>query len=179
MQEEEEELTAEEAITELSYLDTQIIEARNAKDKSEDQILEELSSLIEKRNILVDQMQKAKQKEFKEFVDSLNLQEMGIMVYFPVGRKCRLATKDPNAEFIDKPPELEKSFLKKNRKPKAGSNPLTVEHYEYWLKRSEELDKELVFYQKKKLLSPSDKAHKLRLEAEKKEIDNFLNTPPV
>ena len=176
MQEEEDELNVESAITELSLIDNQIVEARFATDKTQDKVLDELSDLLEQRNVLVEKLQKAKQREFKEFVDSLNLQEIGIMPYFPVGRKCRLTTKDPNAEFINKPPEFEKSFLKKNKKPKAGTNQITIENYQIWSKRSEEIEKELVAYKKKKILSPTDKAHKLRLEAELQEIVKYMKS---
>ena len=172
--EEDEILSADQAITEVSILDSQIIEARNAKDKTNEEKLEEISNLMEQRNALVDKLQKAKQAEFKEFVESLNLKEIKCSPFFPVGRKCRISTNDPDAELVEKPPEFEKSFFRKNKNPKANSNPITVENYEFCAKRLKDVESKLEIYKKKKILSPQDRARKFRLEAEKGELVKFL-----
>lgn len=163
-------ISADDAIAQLSSIDALIIEARNKKDTTDMQKLEEISKLIETRNKLVDKLHEAKSSEFKEFVESLNLKALHVQPFYVTNRKCRLGSEFEPYDVITKPPQKKKMFSKP-----PPCHPDQQLNFDIITKRKKDAEKELLKYTKKPILSPQDHAHKLRLEAEISVYNQFLN----
>lgn len=171
--EEEDEIdvaSADDAISQLSAIDAQLMDIRSDKNLTTDEKLTQMTNLLERRNKLVDKLQAAKSKEFKDFVDSLNLKDLSVQTFFLTSRKCRIGSENPEYELIEKPPQKKKLFSKS-----APPHPLQQQTYEIIVNKKKEAEKELSKYSKKQILSPQDHAHKMRLEAEIQVYTQYLN----
>lgn len=161
---------ADEILLDMNQIDEEIYDVRFKQGLQPDEILEKISELMERRNHLNDKLQKARNSEFRQFVDSLQLGKEKLVPFFPTTRKCKLrVSHDEAAALINNPPVVKSRVLKK-----SGLYGLAADNFVRCDARAKEINTELSVLRKKKLLSPSDVARKDRLEAEMDELNRFL-----
>lgn len=190
-------LTPDEIMNDISEIDSEIVGIRFNKSLTNDQIIEQINKLMEKRNKLSDKLQKVRNSEFKEFVESLNLHDVQITPFFPAPRRCKLQIDNEASKEILKAPSAEPQkkwgvnlFKKKSQTdlpeyPSGSrSNYYTdkqIEQYALQYKAynsnlRSNLQAELAKIEKKKFLSPDEIALKLRIDAELLQLDSFTNS---
>lgn len=192
-EEEDTHMTADELMDDISSIDNDILSARFDKSLSQDQILDRINSLMEQRNKLTDRLQKVRNSDFKEFVDSLNLQDLQITPFFPGSRRCKLQINNEASSEIIKAQtnEPQKKWgvnLFKRKTPNdqgnnngSRSNFYTDKQIDQYIMQYKNfnanirsnLQVELSRLEKKKFLSPDEIAAKLRIDAELEELDIF------
>lgn len=179
-EEEKDYRTAEEIMVEISQLDLHIVEIRSSKQFPPTEKLEQISELMENRNVLIDELQEVRSHEFHEFVDSLKLNEIRLHPFFPGPKRCKLQVLNEKANDLLKEPLPPKPslFSKKNTAPLSPIAQLSVQRQEQITRLLEKYNKELKVLSKKKLLSPQETARKLRLECEIKSLEQFDKTQP-
>jgi hypothetical protein len=151
------ELTVDELMSEMTSIDQEIYAVRFNRALTPSAILERLAGLMETRNRLNDKLQRARAAEFRSFVESLNLAGLQMRPHF-TARRCKLTLDPDRLGFLDDRPAAD-----------ADSGQMIAESEQ----RRVELEKDLGMLQKKKFLSPSDAAIKLRMEAELRQIVDF------
>lgn len=177
------ELNTEDFLNEISDIDAKIVNVRFSENLSNDQIIDKLSSLMERRNHLQDKLQSTKAKEFRNFIESMNLHEINVKPFYPAPGRCRLQVNDKlvNEMMEFRVVEEEKTlnkfinfFKKKNdeinadNESKSDAVVMLEKYHDYMKSKNDELEKEKKYFNGKKYLSPEDNAKKLRVEAELK-----------
>ncbi|OHT14145.1 hypothetical protein TRFO_03185 [Tritrichomonas foetus] len=186
-EEEEDNRTIDELMDDISDLDSEITKIRFDKNLSKDEILEKINDLMEKRNSLNDKLQNSRNAEFKAFVESLNLQDIHIVPFFPAARRCKLQVNNElSNEILKAPPvETQKKWGLFKKKPSNSDlhasskvnedvlNKLLKQHREFTENKRSKLQSDLHQLEKKKYLSPDETATKLRITAELNQLDKF------
>jgi hypothetical protein len=145
-------LTAAELLEEINEIDQDILEIRRKPTSSE--TIGQVSDLMERRNLLVDDLLHVKTSDFRQFVDSLHLHEIYAIPFHVTPRRCKI-TSDSVTALLNAQPgaaavsdaEISK-FLADDERHRA------------------ELTRNLQVLAKKKFLSPQETAQKIRMDAE-------------
>lgn len=195
--EEDENLTPDEILNDISEIDSEIFGIRFNKALTNDQIIEQINKLMERRNKLSDQLQKVRNSEFKEFVESLKLHDIQITPFFPAPRRCKLQIDNEASKEILKAPSNEPqkkwgiNLFKKKTQNEVQQSPNSSRSNFYTDKQIDQyalqyrafnaniranLQAELARIEKKKFLSPDEIALKLRIDAELQQLDYFSNS---
>ncbi|KAK8899922.1 hypothetical protein M9Y10_002245 [Tritrichomonas musculus] len=179
----------EAILGEIETIDVSLIDTRfKSPDLDERQIVDKLSQLLVQRNKLVDELSKARAKEFHDFISSLNFQELQITPFFPVPRRCKLQLNNPiSGELIkaheDETPtnpwkKMLSSFMKKKEEEKHNQTQTAITSLQkrqqnIIMEKKNEIQNEISRLQKKPILSPTDIALKVRLQSELDELEKF------
>jgi hypothetical protein len=153
-----------EALEDIRGIDNEILRIREDKKLDRNQKMEQMSALMQRRNDLTDRLQAARVREFRGFVDSLNLKEIGITPFFP--------TQDPRSNLTIDGDLLVNMAELSVKGPEASI--IAREKLARDAVRKAELRKDLMNIEQKERahpLSPQDFARKLRCVAELKEIE--------
>jgi hypothetical protein len=135
------ELTVPELLNRIRQVDEQMLMVRYRSGLPHDAIIEQISQLMETRNKLHAHFQRAREAEFREFVDGLDLPRMRARPFFPGQIRCKIQI-DP-ASGLD----LARSL--------PGDQ-----------QRQQKLRDDLRALSRKKHLSNVDEAHRIRFAAE-------------
>ena len=189
--------TPDEIMNDISEIDSEIVNIRFNKSLTNEQIIEQINKLMERRNKLSDKLQKVRNSEFKEFVESLNLHDIQITPFYPAPRRCKLQIENEASKEILKAQSNEPqkkwgiNLFKKKNLNEAQDNPNSSRSNFYTDKQIDQyalqykafnsvirsnLHAELAKIEKKKFLSPDEIATKLRIDAELEQLDIFSNT---
>ena len=179
----------EAILGEIETIDVSLIDTRfKSPDLDERQIVDKLSQLLVQRNKLVDELSKARAKEFHDFIASLNFQELQITPFYPVPRRCKLQLNNPISGELIKLHETESpsnpwkkmlsSFMKKKEEEKqtqaqTALSSLQTTQQNIIMQKKTEIQNEIQKLQKKPILSPTDIALKVRLQSELVELEKF------
>ena len=179
-----------EVITgEIESIDVALIDTRfKSQNLDERQIVDKLSELLEQRNKLVEELSKARAKEFHDFIASLNFQELQITPFYPVPRRCKLQLNNPISGELIKTHEDEcatnpwkkmlSSFMKKKEEEKQSQaqnalSSLQLTQQNIISQKKTEIQNEIQKLTRKPILSPTDIALKVRLQSELEELEKF------
>ena len=174
---------------EIESIDIELIDTRfKSTNLDEHQIVAKISELLDQRNKLVDELSKARAKEFHEFIESLNFQELQITPFFPVPRRCKLQLNNPISGELIKSHEAESatnpwkkmlsSFMKKKEEEKQSQaqnalSSLQKTQQDIIIQKKTEIQNEIQKLTRKPILSPTDIALKVRLQSELEELEKF------
>ena len=183
-EEEIDERTPEEIMNDIEEIDEEMLSVRENPNLSDEQKLEQINDLMEKRNEHSDKLQERRNSEFKAFVESLNLAQIHVTPFFPAPRRCKLQVHNEAANELLKAPTVEsqkkwgKGLFKKKTDDDNNSHDTEIQNLSriqkgYNSQRIDKLQKELATLTKKKYLSPDDMATKLRIKAELSEFERF------
>ena len=166
-------------VSEIERIDVRLFDVRfNCKDLSQDQILAQLTELIEQRNQLTDELQNARKNEFKEFIDDLNLKDIDITPFYIASRRAKLSLGNSAAAQLAKTTggqtggdpwrNMLRSFMSKSKSSEAHGIPadLLQQRQRIVDKRKSVIEPQLAILARKPMLSPTDVASKCRLEGE-------------
>jgi hypothetical protein len=154
----------------LDALDLQISRARFESRLVSDEILEELSRLMNERNNLFDSLQTAKAKAFQEFLATLQLEDLKVSgTYAQAGRRCQLTIQDPRIAQPQMPEAMKKKWKA------AFHHEWQVPRKEFLRKRKEQVHAELTqLKSQKSIFTLPQMARKTRLELEFSGIEQEL-----
>lgn len=179
-----EENTSKSFLQRIFNIDTLILQTRFDRSKPNEQIVEELSALLTKRNELYEDLLKVRSEELHGFVNSLDLHSIQIQPFYPVPTRCKFIVQNEEVQVaVDKKPDatanpwqkmltkfVKKKETSKNKKVKSQLSALEREHLQMVEARKCYLSQQLLNYSSKKQLSPLDYAEKCRIESELSEI---------
>ena len=175
-------------VNELQGLDIDIVNVRfNSPNLSEAELISRLSEMMNRRNNLVDELQKARAAEFRNFIESLNLKDIQIQPFYPVPRRCKLQLHNPESTELvnmhDEAPtnpwkKMLSSFMKKKQDEKKDETKNTLSmlmarQQNIIAEKKAELQNEIKKIAAKTFLSPTDIAQKARFESELTQLEKF------
>jgi hypothetical protein len=142
------ELTVPELLNRIQQVDEQMLSVRDRSRLPHDEILEQIGQLMETRNKLHAHFQRAREAEFREFVDTLDLPRMHARPFFAGQMRCKIQI-DP-ASGLDLARTL------------PGDE-----------QKGQKLRGDLRALSRKKNVSNVDEAHRIRCAAELEQIEQF------
>jgi hypothetical protein len=83
-------LTVPELVNCIRQVDEQMLTVRYRSGLPHDEIFEQISQLMETRNKLHAYFQRAREAEFREFVETLDLPRMRARPFFPGQMRCKI-----------------------------------------------------------------------------------------
>ncbi|OHT15252.1 hypothetical protein TRFO_14293 [Tritrichomonas foetus] len=189
---EEDEKDSSTLFQELFNIDDQIYNIRFNCDYGKDEIFARISDLLDKRNKLYEQIQRARTKELHDFIASLNISEIQLQPFYPVPTRCKfLVQNEIVTEVIEKNDRqtinpwqkmlskfTKKKESSKKKKVKSTLSALEHEHNRFMENRLQQVNTQISTLNNKRSLSFSDMAEKCRLESEQTDIERHLDRHP-
>ncbi|KAK8846119.1 hypothetical protein M9Y10_020122 [Tritrichomonas musculus] len=177
--------TSRSILQQIFNIDTLISQTRFDKMKSNEQIINEISSLLNQRNELYINLMKKRSDELHGFVNSLDLNLIQMHPFYPVPTRCKFIVQNEQVqEAVDTIPEpstnpwqkllstfMNKSETIKHKKVKSQLSELEMEHLKIVEERKAYLTQQMQNFSSKKHLSPMDYAEKCRIESELADIE--------
>lgn len=178
--------TSKSFLQRMFNIDTLILQTRFDRTKPNEQIIEEMSILLNKRNELYEELLKVRSEELHGFVNSLNLHAIQIHPFYPVPTRCKFIVENEEVQdAVDTRPQatanpwqkmlskfIKKKETSKNKKVKSQLSQLEREHLQMVEARRSFLSQQLLNYSSKNQLSPMDYAERCRIESELASIDS-------
>ena len=163
-------------VADIERIDVRLFDVRFNSNLPQNEMLKQLTELVEQRNKLTDELQAARKTEFKRFLDGLNLKELDITPFYVSSRRAKLSIGNTHAQqltrTVSNPGDPWRKMLRtyvsksKGNGPDAAVAQLVQARQRMIETKKAEIERQLSILMRKPMLSPTDVASKCRLESE-------------